>query len=162
MKTFVWQLVYGSAPWGSEDGYPTPPPCHLSGSIVACCKSHKDTHSEERRKHGKVLLGTTAHPQPVTRVEYDMRVSLCLELYSAQKVIFKFKYNSVWVATKCTERMFFFPFSVCRLAVHINITFWALGDALYCVVTHKYDNQWNFIHIYIYSAAVMNESVYIL
>lgn len=47
VKTFVWQLVYGSAPWGTDDGYSTPPPCHLSGSIVACCKSHKDTHCKE-------------------------------------------------------------------------------------------------------------------
>lgn len=35
VKTFVWQLRYGGAPWGSEDGYPAPPPCHLSGSIQA-------------------------------------------------------------------------------------------------------------------------------
>lgn len=52
-------------------------------SIVACCKSHKDSHSEGRQKHGKVLLGTSARPRPVTRVEYDMRVLLCLELFTA-------------------------------------------------------------------------------
>lgn len=110
-------LFRASVPWSPGDGYPTPPPCHLSGSIPACCKSREDPHGEERQKHGKVLFGMRGWSSGLSREWSGRRereegpTTTPWTSNGFKKVIPEFCRNAVWAALGWLIRRRAFIFS---------------------------------------------------